>query len=160
MKIYRRTWSQIVPTPLDEVWDFFSHPSNLKEITPKDMHFKFLTDLGDQAVYPGMMILHQVSPMLGIKMTWATEITQVKEKEYFVDEQRSGPFAMWHHEHHFKAHGKETGITDLLHYAIPLGPIGTLAHGIFVKKQIEEIFSFREKIIDEYFKKNLSRFEK
>lgn len=82
-----------------------------------------------------------------------TEITFIKEHEYFVDEQRFGPYAMWHHEHHFKAIKGGVHMTDILNYAIPYGPIGTLANSLLVGKQVEKIFSYREKAIVDLFGK-------
>jgi len=105
----------------------------------------------DTKVYPGMIITYKVSPVLGIKLNWMTEITHVKEHEYFVDEQRFGPYALWHHEHHFKEIKGGVLMTDILNYAIPYGPIGRLANGLFVGKEVKKIFTFREKAINDLF---------
>lgn len=102
-------------------------------------------------MYPGMIITYKVSPLWGIKMNWMTEITHVKEKEYFVDEQRFGPYALWHHQHHFKAVEGGVLMTDILNYAIPYGFIGRIAHHWFVKKKIREVFDYRVKAIEEIF---------
>jgi ligand-binding SRPBCC domain-containing protein len=102
-------------------------------------------------MYEGMMILYKVSPLFGIKMRWATEITHIQPKKFFVDEQRSGPFAMWHHEHHFEEVEGGVKMTDLLHYAVPLGPLGALANPLFVKDRVEEIFRFRDQAVDRLF---------
>ena len=104
-------------------------------------------------MYPGMIITYKVSPVLGIKMDWMTEITHVKEGAYFVDEQRFGPYALWHHQHHFKEIDGGVLMRDILNYAIPLGPLGRFANLVFVKGQIDKIFSFREKAIIELFGK-------
>ncbi len=108
---------------------------------------------GDTKMYPGMIITYKVSPVLGIKMDWMTEITHVKEGEYFVDEQRFGPYALWHHQHHFKEVDGGVVMRDILNYAIPLGPLGQFANLVFVKGQIDKIFNFREKAIIELFGK-------
>jgi len=88
---------------------------------------------------------------MGIKLNWMTEITHVKEKEYFVDEQRFGPFAFWHHEHHFTEIDGGVLMHDILHYSIGFGPIGKIANAITVKKKIKEIFEFRYKKVEEIF---------
>jgi len=105
----------------------------------------------NEKVYAGMIITYKVSPLFGIKMNWMTEITHVKEGEYFVDEQRFGPFALWHHQHHFKAIEGGVLMTDILHYAIPFGIIGLWANALIVAKQVKIIFQFREKAIVELF---------
>jgi len=102
-------------------------------------------------MYEGMIITYKISPLLGIKLNWMTEITHVKEGEYFVDEQRFGPYALWHHEHHFKAIKGGVLMNDILHYAIPFGPIGRLTNAVYVGKQIEKIFTYREKAIKDLF---------
>ena len=107
---------------------------------------------GDK-VYPGMIITYKVSPLFGIKMNWMTEITHVKEKEYFVDEQRFGPYALWHHQHHFKEINGGILMTDIIHYAIPYGFIGRIANSLTVRKKIKEVFAYREKTITELFKR-------
>lgn len=105
----------------------------------------------DDRIYPGMIITYKVSPLLGIKLNWMTEITQVKDHKYFVDEERVGPYALWHHEHHFKEIKGGVHMTDILNYAVPYGPIGTLANKLFVRQEINKIFSFREKAINNLF---------
>ena len=102
-------------------------------------------------VYAGMIITYKVSPLFGIKLNWMTEIMQVKEKQYFVDEQRFGPFALWHHQHHFKEVKGGVLMTDMLNYAIPYGFIGRIANNLFVAKQVNEIFAYREKVIGGIF---------
>ena len=102
-------------------------------------------------VYPGMLITYKVSPVLGIRINWVTEITHVKDKVYFADEQRFGPYALWHHEHHFKEINGGVHMTDLLTYAIGYGPIGALADKLLVAKKVKDIFSYREKAVIELF---------
>lgn len=137
---------------MDEAWDFFSSPLNLAKITPKEMNFVVTSDYNkDTKMYPGMIITYKVSPLLGIKLDWMTEITHVKEAEYFVDEQRFGPYALWHHQHHFKAVEGGVMMYDILNYAIPYGIIGRLANALLVHKEINKIFAYREKAIVELF---------
>ena len=152
MKVFHRQWEKIVPGTLEEVWAFFSRPENLNRLTPKDMSFVIHSDIQGKEMYEGMMILYTVSPLAGIRLNWATEITHITPLQYFVDEQRSGPFAMWHHEHHFKQVEKGVRMQDILHYAVPLGPLGLLANELFVRSRVEEIFRFRDEAINEVFK--------
>ena len=102
-------------------------------------------------IYPGMIITYKLSPLLGIKLNWMTEITQVKNDEYFVDEQRNGPYALWHHEHHFAPIKGGVQMTDILNYALPYGIIGQLGNKIVVAKQVQKIFDYREKAINDLF---------
>ncbi|QKJ30772.1 SRPBCC family protein [Mucilaginibacter mali] len=152
MKTHLLIREQNIPIPLEQAWDFFSSPMNLAKITPAEMNFKVTSPFDPVAkMYEGMIITYKITPLLGIKMNWMTEITHIKAHEYFVDEQRFGPYAMWHHEHHFKEIKGGVQMTDILNYAIPYGPIGTLANSLLVKKQVEKIFSYREKVIVEMF---------
>jgi ligand-binding SRPBCC domain-containing protein len=152
MKTYLLKTEQKIPVSLADAWDFFSSPLNLAKITPKEMNFEVTSDFNtDTKIYAGMIITYKVSPVFGIKMNWMTEITHVKDGEYFVDEQRFGPYALWHHQHHFKAIKGGVLMTDILNYAIPYGIIGRLGNTILVDKQIKKIFSHREKAINELF---------
>jgi ligand-binding SRPBCC domain-containing protein len=154
VKTYLLKTEQNIPISLNEAWDFFSSPLNLAKITPNDMKFVVTSDYtADTKMYAGMIITYILSPLLGIKMNWMTEITHVDDKKYFVDEQRFGPYALWHHQHHFKEINGGVQMTDLLHYAIPYGPIGTLANAVFVKGKVEQIFDYRTKAIEELFGK-------
>lgn len=154
MKTYVFKTTQNLPISLDEAWDFFSSPHNLARITPPEMNF-IVTSVynGDAKMYPGMIITYKVSPVFGIKLNWMTEITHVKEGKYFVDEQRFGPYALWHHQHHFKEIPGGVEMTDLLHYAIPFGPIGRLTNTIMVGKKIKKVFDFRTKAVEGIFGK-------
>ncbi len=152
MKTYQLKAQQAIPISLDEAWDFFSSPLNLTKITPKEMKFVVTSDYtAATKMYAGMLITYKISPLLGIKMNWMTEITHVKEGEYFVDEQRFGPYALWHHQHHFKKIEGGVLMNDILNYAIPYGVIGRLSNGLFVGNQIKKIFGYREKAITEMF---------
>ena len=142
---------QRLPISLDEAWDFFSSPRNLKEITPSYMNFRVLTNSDSEKMFAGQIITYQVSPIFGIPLFWMTEITHVKDKEYFIDEQRFGPYALWHHKHFFKAIPGGVEMTDFLDYKLPLGVLGNIAHALFVKKQVESIFDYRSKVLVERF---------
>lgn len=115
------------------------------------MSFEILTDLQGKTMYPGMIIRYKITPFAGIKMNWVTEITQVQHLTYFIDEQRFGPYAFWHHQHRFREVDGGVEMEDILHYKIPYGIIGTIADKLFVEKKVEEIFAFRQKTLDELF---------
>jgi len=152
MKTYLLKTEQAIPISLEEAWNFFSSPLNLAKITPREMNFVVTSDFNENTkMYPGMVITYTITPVLGIKLNWMTEITHVMEGKYFVDEQRFGPYALWHHQHHFKTIKGSVLMTDILNYAIPYGIIGSLANSIFVGKQVNNIFSYREKAIKDLF---------
>jgi len=151
MAIYQIHEVLEVAASLEQVWDFISSPKNLKEITPDYMGFEITTPGLPEKIYPGLMISYEVRPVLGIKMNWLTEITQVREPYYFVDEQRAGPYALWHHEHSLESTEKGVLMTDLVTYRLPAGPLGTLAHGIFIQKQLKGIFQHRELALEKRF---------
>lgn len=150
MKLFKRKYAQLLPISLDEAWDFFSQPQNLNEITPDDMKFEILTDDLEE-MYPGMIIQYNVEPFTFIKTGWVTEITQVQQKRFFIDEQRFGPFAFWHHQHHFEAVEHGVLMTDILHYRIPLGILGKLVNWLFVGRRVEAIFEYRYKLLENKF---------
>ena len=141
---------QLLPISLDEAWEFFATPKNLNEVTPPDLVFKILSDVPDK-MYEGLMISYKIQPMLNISLSWHTEITHIKEKQFFVDEQRLGPYNIWHHEHHFEAVEGGVMMTDLIHYKAPLGFLGDIAVALFIKRQLEGIFAFRKKKVEELF---------
>jgi ligand-binding SRPBCC domain-containing protein len=152
VKTYLLKTEQFIPVSLEEAWDFFSSPLNLEKITPQEMNFVVTSKYNENTkMYPGMIITYKITPILGIKMNWMTEITHIREGEYFVDEQRFGPYALWHHQHHFKAVEGGVKMTDILNYAIPYGIIGRLSNKVLINKQIKKIFSYREKAIIELF---------
>lgn len=152
MKVYNKEWITELPISQEKAWDFFSRPENLNEITPKDLKFNILTDLHGVEMYEGLLIQYKVTPLLNISMRWTTEITHIHGPSYFVDEQRFGPYAMWHHEHHFESIGEQrVRMIDKLSYAIPFGIIGRIANSVFVEKRIDEIFTFRASKLDELF---------
>jgi ligand-binding SRPBCC domain-containing protein len=155
MKVYNLTRTQILPISVAEAWDFFSTPKNLSKITPEHMGFEILYISGGEKAYAGQIIRYNVSVLPGIKMHWVTEITQVKEGVHFIDEQRFGPYALWHHQHHFKAVPGGVEMTDEVNYAIPLGILGRLAHALFVGGEVNRIFDHRYHLLEKYFGKEI-----
>ena len=141
---------QKVPISIEEAWDFFQNPSNLATITPDGLGFDILSEV-PKKMYPGLFINYKVSPLFRIKMNWTTEITYVDTPNYFVDEQRVGPYAIWHHEHHFKAIPGGVEMLDRVNYKVPLGLLGKIAHPFIVRPKLEEIFDYRFKKVEELF---------
>jgi ligand-binding SRPBCC domain-containing protein len=133
---------QFLPLSLEDAWSFFSSPKNLNAITPPEMSFQILHEIPEK-MYEGLIINYIVSPMFNIPMKWVTEITHVKENHYFVDEQRLGPYQIWHHEHHFKVVKGGVLMTDILHYHIGKSIFGWLAGLLFVDKKVASIFKYR-----------------
>ena len=142
---------QFVKTDIDTIWDFASSPKNLKEITPDYMLFDITSKDLQEKMYPGMIITYRVSPLLNIKMNWVTEITQVKDRHFFIDEQRLGPYTMWHHQHFFEEKDDGVLMTDIVTYIPPFGILGDIANTLFIKKQLKEIFDYRFKIMNQKF---------
>lgn len=151
MKVENKIWKQFIPCGMEEVWAFFSRPENLNILTPPDMSFEIMSDVKDVAMYEGMIIQYKVRPAPGVKMHWVTEITHIKDKAWFIDEQRLGPYAFWHHQHHFKQVEGGVEMTDILHYKIPYGIIGALANLLYVRRRIDQIFAYREKVVGRIF---------
>jgi ligand-binding SRPBCC domain-containing protein len=143
--------SQLIKSDLNTVWDFMSSPKNLATITPDYMGFQILNDLHGDTMYAGQIIEYNVSPILGVKLHWVTEITHVKDKAYFVDEQRFGPYTFWHHKHFLKETSQGIEMNDLVHYKLPFGILGKLANELFVKKQLKDVFDYRYKKVNELF---------
>jgi len=152
MKIYTLHKKQNLPITVDEAWAFLSSPKNLKTITPDYMGFHILSG-ADRPMFPGQIIQYIVTPVLGIKTRWVTEITHVKDKEYFVDEQRFGPYALWHHKHFIKAIDGGVEMEDIIDYKVPFGILGQMVHPILVKPKLEEIFNYRTKKLEALFGK-------
>ena len=150
MKIYRKHTFQNLPITCDQAWDFLSDPNNLKTITPDYMGFEILSG-AEKKMYAGQIIQYIVTPIMGIPTKWVTEITHVKEGEYFVDEQRFGPYALWHHKHFIRPIENGVEMEDIIDYKIPFGTLGRLAHPIIVKPKLNEIFDYRQKKLIELF---------
>jgi len=152
MKIYTLHKKQNLPITVDEAWEFLSSPKNLKTITPDYMGFHILSG-ADRPMFPGQIIQYIVTPVLGIKTKWITEITHVKDKAYFVDEQRFGPYALWHHKHFIKEIEGGIEMEDIIDYKVPMGILGQMVHPFLVKPKLEEIFNYRTKKLEELFGK-------
>jgi ligand-binding SRPBCC domain-containing protein len=151
MAVYSLKTVQRIPVSLEKAWDFFSSPANLADITPSNLGFHIISKHHGDKMYPGQIIEYTVKPVLGIPLYWMTEITHVEEGRYFVDEQRFGPYSLWHHQHHFKSIEGGVEMTDIVHYKIPLWILGDLAHTLFVRRQLDQIFDFRFKRVEELF---------
>lgn len=148
MGFYQFKRIQKIEKPIEEVWDFISDPRNLKVITPDYMGFDITSEDTASSMYPGMIISYKVSPILNIKMNWVTEITHVKENKYFVDEQRVGPYKIWHHQHILEPSENGTLMTDIVSYKPPFGVIGSLANTM-IKGKLTEIFDYRNRVLSE-----------
>lgn len=146
--------NQFVKTDIETIWDFISSPKNLSRITPSYMGFNIISDEEDiQKMYAGQLIEYYVTPILGLKMHWVTEITHVEYLNYFIDEQRFGPYKLWHHQHFLKKVEGGVEMIDIVHYKIPFGFIGKIANTLFVKAKLKKIFDFRYQKIEELFNK-------
>lgn len=152
MKLYQIKTQQKLPISIEKAWGFFSNPKNLKKITPEEMSFEIISG-AEKSIYPGQIIQYNVSPIFGIKLRWVTEITHVIDNKYFVDEQRFGPYSLWHHKHFFNEIKGGILMEDVVDYKIPLGWLGQLAHFIFVKNRLKKIFKFRENKLVKLFGK-------
>lgn len=150
--MYQLIKKQIVHTDLNTCWDFFSNPANLKVITPDYMGFNVKTQTPNE-MYEGLIIGYSVSPLLNIPMEWVTEITHVKDKLFFVDEQRVGPYKLWHHEHHFKEVEEGVEMIDIVSYQPPFGVLGKLVHPFIIKPKLEQIFAYRFQKVEDIFNK-------
>jgi len=152
MKLRQLEYTQTLPISLNEAWDFFSRPENLNEITPGDMQFEVLTE-NIPRMYQGMIIQYDVTPFPFVKMGWVTEITHVRDQRMFVDEQRFGPYAFWHHQHIFEEVAGGVKMTDVLHYRVSLGIVGKLVDRLFVLRKVRSIFEYRFKTLENKFGK-------
>ncbi len=138
-------------TDINEIWKFISNPSNLKLITPDYMGFDITSGDSPADIYEGLIISYLVAPVAGIKTRWVTEITHVKPEEYFVDEQRVGPYRMWHHQHFVSRLKNGTLMTDIVSYQPPFGIIGSLANRLMISAKLEEIFDYRTRVLCDIF---------
>jgi ligand-binding SRPBCC domain-containing protein len=150
-KVYQLKSVQNLPISLEKAWDFFSSPANLGAITPPHMNFKIISTNQGAAMYQGQIIEYKVSPIPGIRLYWMTEITHVSDRQFFVDEQRFGPYRLWHHQHHFKEIPGGVEMIDLVHYKVPFWILGDIANTLFVKKQLQQIFDFRYQAVEKLF---------
>lgn len=151
MAFYQLHKTQKVNCTIDEIWDFISSPRNLKEITPDYMGFDITSKNTPEIMYPGLIITYKVSPLLGIKTNWMTEITQVVDKQFFIDEQRIGPYKLWHHQHFVEEINGGVLMTDIVTYAPPFGFLGAIMNTFVIRKKLEEIFNYRFKAIEKKY---------
>lgn len=142
---------QRIPVSIETAWEFFSNPANLQEITPPHLGFQIISKYHGDQMYPGQIIEYKVRPLFHIPLYWMTEITHVETGRFFVDEQRFGPYRMWHHQHHFKAIEGGVEMTDIVHYKLPLGFLGNWAHALFVQQQLRSIFNYRFECVEKRF---------
>ena len=150
MKVYKIETVQHINASIEKCWDFFSSPQNLQTITPKNMSFE-IEDFDGKRMYPGQIITYTLKPLLGIKMSWVTIITVSKENEYFIDEQRFGPYKLWHHKHFFEPTETGTKMVDVVHYVLPFGFLGRIMNRFVVKNKLKSIFDYRHNKIEELF---------
>lgn len=143
---------QLLPITIDKAWEFFSTPRNLNLITPNDMIFEIQSEVPEK-MHEGLLILYKIRPFMNIPFRWTTEITHIKEKEYFIDEQRFGPYRFWHHEHHFRQTKNGVLMTDILHYDVGKWVFGEVANKFFVHKKVQHIFDFRHQKLTDIFGK-------
>lgn len=152
-RIYSIKTVQKIPVSIETAWEFFSRPDNLKDITPSNLGFNIISKYHGAQMYPGQIIEYTVKPILGIPLYWMTEITHVANQQYFIDEQRFGPYSLWHHQHHFKTIEGGVEMTDIVHYKIPCWFLGDIANLIMVKSQLNKIFQYRFKAVEDKFGK-------
>lgn len=152
MPVYQFYEEQKIEASVEDLWEFISSPGNLKKITPDHMGFDITTKHLATKMYPGMIISYKVSPLLKLNMTWVTEITHVEEKAFFVDEQRVGPYRIWHHEHRLIPKEGAVLMTDLVTYQPPMGFLGGIANSLIIKNKLKEIFKYRKKVLADIFK--------
>lgn len=151
MAFYQFYRAQVINASREEVWNFISSPANLKRITPEYMGFDIISPRTTDRMYEGMIISYIVSPFPGLKTKWVTEITHIRENEYFVDEQRIGPYSLWHHQHILEMIDEVLVMKDIVTYQPPFGLLGVLANKLFIRNKLEDIFDYRERAIDNYF---------
>jgi ligand-binding SRPBCC domain-containing protein len=150
MKIHTLEQEQCLPVTIGEAWAFFSNPANLDRITPADLGFE-ITSPPSGEMFEGQIITYRVRIAPAVWVPWVTEIKCVDPGCSFIDEQRFGPYKFWHHRHHFESIDGGVRMRDLVHYVLPLGPLGSIAHAVFVRRKLEWIFNCRKRILKERF---------
>lgn len=150
MKIYHLRQEQFFPINLRQCWSFFSDPTNLEAITPPRMKFA-IQYISGKAMYPGQLIRYRIGIFAFYRVNWLTEITALKEQEYFIDVQRIGPYSLWHHHHHFREVENGVLMTDEVTYALPFGWLGRCAHALLIGRQLNSIFEYRRRVLASLF---------
>ena len=153
MSVYKLRKTQFLPITLEESWNFFSNPNNLKKITPPNLGLEITSETSDK-IYEGMIITYNVNPFPFYRTTWVTEITHIDSPNHFIDEQRIGPYKLWHHQHFFKEADNGILMEDLIHYSTPYGYIGKLLNNLYISKNLEYIFSYRFDVLEKFFSNN------
>ena len=148
--IHRLIYHQSISRSIENVWEYFAKPQNLNELTPPNLAFEIINDVSHM-MYPGQLIEYRIKFFPLIRSIWLTEIIQVKQLEYFIDEQRIGPYRYWSHEHRFQSNGKSTEMTDIVTYQMPYGLVGSLVHLIWIRNRLNQIFDFRKRKIESIF---------
>jgi ligand-binding SRPBCC domain-containing protein len=143
--------AQKLPLKLEEAWTFFSTPTNLKLLTPESLNMEITSHDENKGMYPGQIISYNIHPFMNIPLEWVTEITHVEEPNYFIDEQRFGPYKFWHHEHRLKAIPNGVEMVDTIYYKLPFGPLGKVLHALKVKRDLEDIFTYRYAKLEKLF---------
>jgi ligand-binding SRPBCC domain-containing protein len=151
--LYSLHTEQFLPITLDEAWHFFSTPQNLQKLTPSELDFKITSPKMD-SIYQGQIITYNIKIFPVFPTKWVTEITSVEEGKYFIDEQRFGPYKLWHHQHKFEEVEGGVKIIDIVHFKLPFALLAPIAYKLFVKKKLREIFTFRHKLLDDLIAKN------
>ena len=151
MKLYTLSSEQFLPVPIEKAWAFFSSANNLSRITPPEMQFRIINESADDDIYDNMEIDYIVRPLFGIPLKWKTVITQVDKPHRFMDRQKKGPYKKWEHTHTFVEKDNGTFMTDVVNYVLPFGILGRIAHFLFVRKKLKQIFEFRKTVLDELF---------
>ena len=150
MHVYRLKRTQILPVSLDAAWDFLCRPEHLRDLTPPAVRLTVTSDLPDR-MYPGLIITYRLGLYSMFYFNWVTEITQAEPLSYFIDEQRSGPYRFWHHEHRLRSVEGGVEMKDLVHYALPFGVLGRMVHAAIVKNQLNAIFDYRREALADRF---------
>ena len=151
-KVYSLKTVQKIPVSINVAWDFFSNPKNLADITPGNMGFHIISKHHGEKMYPGQLIEYTVRPVFNIPLYWMTEITHVEDKKFFIDEQRFGPYSLWHHQHHFTPVEGGVEMTDIVHYKLPFWFLGDIANSLFVANKLQKIFHYRFEKVEQLFK--------
>jgi len=151
MAFYQFEKQQKINATKEDVWDFISSPKNLKKITPAYMGFDITSDNVGDKMYEGMLISYEVKPLLNIKTDWVTEITHIKEEQFFIDEQRMGPYKMWHHQHFIESIPNGVLMKDIVSYIPPFGFVGAIANQLIIKRKLEQIFAFRKEALEKKY---------
>jgi ligand-binding SRPBCC domain-containing protein len=156
MRLHRLHRTQELPLRLEDAWRFFSDPRNLGQITPPSLGFRMTSPDLLPEIHAGMIITYRISPLPLVSLDWVTEITQARRPHFFIDEQRFGPYRFWHHQHHFEETENGVLCTDLVHYALPFGPLGRVAHALTVRRQLRQIFAYRREALNTLFNPDIT----